>query len=95
MKKRAWLLVLILLLLTPLGLLSESAAWGEWDLGYYKELLGFIPEGMAHAQGVDGIMPDYTLSSTSEVTGYYLSAIVGIGLLVGIYFLLWKMVKRK
>ena len=95
MKRRAWILVGILLLLTPLGLISESSAWGEWEESYYQKLLGFIPEGISHAKGISGLMPDYTVASTGSVTGYYLSALVGVALLFGIYPILWKMVKRK
>jgi hypothetical protein len=43
---------------------------------------------------VEGLLPDYSLSSIGSVGGYYLSALVGIGLLLGIYFILHKWVKR-
>jgi len=95
MKKRLWILLAVLVALTPLGLISESSAWGEWDNSYYEKILGFIPKGIAHANGVEGVMPDYTVGSTGSVAGYYISAVVGIALLFAIYLILWKMVKRK
>jgi len=95
MKKRLWILLAVLVALTPLGLISESSAWGEWDNSYYEKILGFIPKGIAHANGVEGVMPDYTVRSTGSVAGYYISAVVGIALLFAIYLILWKMVKRK
>jgi hypothetical protein len=94
MNKRAWILLGILVALVPLGLISQSSAWGEWDNSYYQKLLGFIPKGIAHANGVEGLLPDYSLPSIGSVGGYYLSALVGIGLLLGIYFILHKWVKR-
>ena len=40
----------ILFVLLPLGLISEYSAWGEWDIQKYKELIGFIPEGIKNAK---------------------------------------------
>jgi len=95
MKRRVWILLGILVLLSPLGLISQNSAWGEWEQSYYEKLLGFIPKGIVQAKGVEGLMPDYTLASTGSVTGYYLSALVGIVLLLGLYVLLLKWVKHK
>ena len=95
MKKRVFIVIGFLFVLLPLGLLSSSPAWGEWENEYYKELLGFIPKGIVEANVLQTPMPDYTLEGLSSTTSYYLSALVGMGLLFGIYFLLLKVVKHE
>jgi len=95
MSKRIWVLLCILVLFSPLGLISENSAWGEWENSYYEKILGFIPEGIAHTKSVEGIIPDYSITAIGSVVGYYISAVVGIVLLFGIYLILWKMVKHK
>jgi ABC-type Fe3+ transport system permease subunit len=43
---RAWIALLLIAILTPLGIIAVGGAWGEWDRGGIKERVGFIPEGM-------------------------------------------------
>ncbi len=95
MKKRAWWLVLALLALTPLGLISENPAWGEWDNGYYEKLLGFIPKGIENAKSIKALMPYYSVNGLGDVGGYYLSAVVGVLLLIGVYFAMVKIYGKK
>ena len=94
MRRRAWILLGILVVLVPLGLLSPYSAWGEWEPEHYRQLLGYIPDGIANARGLKGAMPDYSVPFLGSVGGYYLSALVGIALLGGIYYLLSRWVKR-
>jgi len=95
MKKRLYIIVAILFVLVPLGLLSPYAAWGEWENEHYKELLGFIPKGIAEAHGVDAPIPDYALEGMGETSSYYLSALLGVLLLFGIYYILLKVLKNE
>ena len=95
MKKRLYTIVAILFVLVPLGLLSPYAAWGEWENDHYKELLGFIPKGIAEADGVNALIPDYALSGISDTSSYYLSALLGVLLLFGIYYILLKVLKNE
>ena len=95
MKKRLYTIVAILFVLVPLGLLSPYAAWGEWENDHYKELLGFIPKGIAEADGVNAPIPDYALSGISDAGSYYLSALLGVLLLFGIYYILLKVLKNE
>jgi hypothetical protein len=94
MKKRAIFLVAVLTLLVPLGLLTDNPAWGEWDLDYYKKVLGFIPKGM-EISIINPLIPDYELSNIGSIFSYYLSAVVGILIIFGIYFLIFKILKTK
>ena len=95
MKRKAFYILGILILLSPLGLISDADAWGEWGNEYYQKILGFIPEGIKNAKGINALIPDYSLSGTNDVVGYYISAIVGIVLLFGIYFILSKTLKNE
>lgn len=48
---RAWSILLMVALLTPLGIMALGGAWGEWDLGGIKERVGFVPNGMRESAG--------------------------------------------
>ena len=90
MKKRVLVVLGILTLFIPLGLLSESPAWGEWESEYYEKVLGFIPQGIREAKSLNALLPDYTLSGVGETLSYYISAFVGICLIFLIMFLISK-----
>lgn len=95
MTRRYWILLGVMTALVPLGLLSDAPAWGEWGREYYEKLLGYLPRGMAAAPEGGGLLPDYTVPGVGEVGGYYLSALAGILLLAGIYWILHRAVKRR
>ena len=86
----------IMILLVPLGLLTDAPAWGEWDNDYYKKVLGFVPEGMEKFNSsIKPLLPDYSLPGYSDVLGYYLSAIVGVGIIFLTYFIIGKIIAKK
>ena len=93
MKKMFYLLAIVLVL-APLGLISEYPAWAEWENEYYQEALGFIPQGIENAFHVKALLPDYTLSGLNDVVAYYLSGLIGIALIFGIFYLLGKKFAR-
>jgi hypothetical protein len=98
MKKKLYVLLGILVVLVPLGLLTDADAWGEWGADYYKKVLGFVPDGILKLQNklnFHHLLLDYSMSGANSVVGYYISAIVGVVLIIGIYYLLYLMVKRK
>jgi len=90
----------VLVILTPLGLIATGTAWGEWGADDIKAQLGYIPQGFAAmADKWNAIMPDYSLpvlggGQAGAVTGYILSAIVGILLISALIFFTSKMVIR-
>jgi ABC-type cobalt transport system substrate-binding protein len=86
MKKKLMVILGVLFVLLPLGLISEYSAWGEWDSEKYKEMIGFIPEGIKNAKTIS-IIPDY---GEGSVLMYYLSAIIGGVILYAIFYLLSK-----
>jgi len=85
-KKHLYIILGILFILLPLGLITDYSAWGEWEPETYQKLLGYIPEGIKNAHGFS-IIPDY---GEGSVIMYYVSAIIGAGLLYGLLYLLVK-----
>lgn len=83
----------VLILLAPLGLLATGTAWGEWSGGEIKKAIGYIPAGFAAmADKWKALLPDYSLpvlgnGAAGSITGYILSAIIGIALIVGLILL--------
>lgn len=85
----------VLVLLTPLGLLTDATAWGEWGTGEIKALTGYVPKGFARfADWWTAIMPDYTVAGLGDTGGYILSAVVGI-LLIAVLILALSLFMKK
>ena len=86
--RAAYGLVAALIVLTPLGLLAEGTAWGEWGTEEMAELtedgapLGYTPSGMEDGFSFESMFPDYVVSGLPEVAGYILSALIGTALIV-------------
>lgn len=87
--------LLVLILLSPLGLLAEGTAWGEWGAEEIAELaetgapLGYTPAGMLEGFSLGVWFPDYAISGMPDSFAYILSAIIGTSLLI-ITFKLWS-----
>ncbi len=87
--KGAWLVLALLMFLTPLGLLAPGTAWGEWNSDQLSEIgLGFVPDGLKKWEGFwSAAFPDYLIPGTDENTGYILSAAAGVLIIVSIFLL--------
>jgi cobalt/nickel transport system permease protein len=77
--------LIVVLFLTPFGLIAGGTAWGEWDPDALQKLIGYVPKGAAASQDlVKPLLPDYGLPHSSGpvwmVVGYLLSAVLGGGL---------------
>jgi cobalt/nickel transport system permease protein len=86
-----WILLPVLIILTPLGLLAPGTAWGEWGADELTQRgLAFVPQGFASLQGLWGApMKDYDLPALGNSNlGYILSAIVGVALIALVAWLL-------
>lgn len=94
MKNKYYFILVLFFLLLPLGILTENPAWGEWDLEYYKKVLGYIPQGLKEAKGIDALIPDYSIEGLNSMIGYYLSGIIGVFLIYLSFFILFKVIKR-
>lgn len=97
-QKVLYTIVGLLVVLCPLGLLTEATAWGEWGTDEIAEViegghaLGYIPQGME--QGFDWVSPfaDYALPGMPDVVGYMVSAVIGIALSIIIFRVIGKVV---
>ncbi len=103
--RRLWMALLLLALLSPLGLylpslLRAGSAWGEWGADEVRQMIGYVPAGMARAADIwKAPLARYALpgaagaSSVWLAVGYLVSALVGIGLCGGGVYLLaaWLM----
>ncbi len=78
----AWAALFLLALATPVGLLAQGDAWGEWGSDALGETLGFVPAGLARLEEarLPAWLPDYTVPGLSEPAGYVLTALLGITL---------------
>jgi cobalt/nickel transport system permease protein len=96
-----WLGVIVgvLVALVPLGLIASGTAWGEWSGEELRGRLGYVPSGFSHLEGLwKGVLPDYSFagaSGTTAVLAYVLSAIVGVGLLGLVAWLLVRARRRR
>ena len=102
-----WIALGILALLSPLGLIlpdhfKAGSAWGEWDADKFKEMIGYVPQGLQKLGDLwKAPMPDYAFKGWEEKGmthlsfAYILSAIAGMALIVGVTWLIGKMLVRK
>lgn len=89
-----FILLALLIALVPLGLIAQGTAWGEWDISEIASATGYAPAGMKNGFSFASLLPDYSFQGLPEVAGYYLSAVIGTGLLI-IIFRLSSMKFRK
>ena len=96
-----YILMAALIALTPLGLLATGTAWGEWGADEIASLvsggtqLGYTPSGMLNGFELSAIFPDYSIAGLPEWSGYILSAVVGVALLVIVFKILSSIMKDK
>ncbi|MBI1910463.1 MAG: cobalt transporter CbiM [Deltaproteobacteria bacterium] len=97
--KPLWAILIILIILTPIGLIATGTPWGEWGKEEILNLVGYMPEGMDRVgESWKGILPDYALPGIEGKAGssiiYVISALIGsIGVVAIIY--LWGKLWRK
>lgn len=89
--KAVYGLVIALIALTPLGLLAEGTAWGEWgadELATLQEggaALGYTPAGIVNGLQYESPIPDYGIAGMPDIAAYLLSAIIGASLMVALF----------
>ena len=91
--------LLILIVLTPLGLLAAGDTFGEWGPEELKEKIGFVPPGLEQLSSLwNAPMPDYAFpgggSMTLSAAAYILSAIIGVIVCSGLLYLLGKRIAK-
>ena len=99
--KPLYILIAVLIVLTPIGLLATGTAWGEWGVDEMATLvsggtqLGYTPAGMKGGFELSTLFPDYSMAGMPEWTGYILSAVVGVALLVIFFKIVSSLMKDK
>ncbi len=76
-----WIVLVVLIVLTPIGLLAPGTAWGEWSSEELIRLgLPGIPSGLAKLSTLwSAPAPDYDVPALGNTNiSYVLSAVVGI-----------------
>ena len=102
-----WILICVLIVLSPLGLLlpdhfKAGAAWGEWGPDEVKGLVGYVPGGLERLSSLwSAPIPDYAFRGWEErplsslSVGYVFSAAIGVLVCIGVVFILGKFLSRK
>ena len=94
-------LTALLIAASPLGLLAQGTAWGEWGADEISAIvtngktLGYTPQGLSKGWTLQALLPDYAVSGFNEIIGYILSAIIVTALLIIFFKLLSIPVKKK
>ncbi|WP_231855764.1 PDGLE domain-containing protein [Thermococcus peptonophilus] len=97
-------LVAVLIILSPVGILlvwNYDDAWGEWDVARVEHMVGQKLPGMEKLADAwnHAILPDYNVPGWEDKLhasmGYILSAVVGVALVLGFYYILVKFVAGK
>jgi len=89
LNRKLLLSVLILIVITPLGvilpeLFHAGSAWGEWDVGEISKLIGYVPQGVKTFIDIwHPILPNYNFpfNNNSDLAlksfAYMFSGIIG------------------
>lgn len=85
-----WLLIAVMMVLTPVGILAAGTAWGEWsvaELAHHASLRDGVPAGLQRlASFWTAPFPAYAPAFVKSAwLGYALSAMFGTGLLFLVY----------
>ncbi len=102
-KKKLWIGILLLTLLTPLGIIipekfKAGDAWGEWSFETIKKDLGFAPEKLKQNSEIwKAPVPDYNFGKEESafpvrIVSYIVSGIIGIAVIALLVFVLKKII---
>ncbi len=93
--------LIALIIFTPLGLLAQGTAYGEWSSEDLQAKIGFIPNGMAKFAGKwKALLPDYSVPGLERglfksALGYIVSAVVALLIILVITAVISLLQKRK
>lgn len=87
--------ILVVIALSPLGLIAEGPAWGEWSNEEIQAMVGFIPSSIENAKPlVEAIIPDYEIGGLNPLVSTWASAIIGAGMVFLLLLGIKKTAKR-
>ncbi len=87
--KKIRYVLLDLVVLSPLGLLAEGTAFGEWSADELAEMMPNVPAGIENGFSFEALFSDYTIPGTNIAVGYILSAITALL----VFYILGKMIR--
>lgn len=87
--KKIRYVLLALVVLSPLGLLAEGTAFGEWSADELAEMMNNVPAGIENGFSFEALFSDYTIPGTNIAVGYILSAITALL----VFYILGKMIR--
>ena len=87
--KKICYVLIALVVLSPLGLLAEGTAFGEWSADELAEMMNNVPAGIENGFSFEALFSDYTIPGTNIAVGYILSAITALL----IFYILGKMIR--
>ena len=92
---KLWLALGVLLVLTPLGIVAVGTAWGEWSRADFAP--NRVPRGLERLYSVwTAPLSRYAPSFIRNASlGYLVSAMVGVGLIVLLGWLVWFFTKDR
>ncbi len=104
---KCWIGLGVLVILSPLGLIlpdqfKAGSAWGEWSADEFQKMIGYVPQGLSRLGELwKAPMPDYAFKGWEEKgmthlsVAYIVSAVLGVALIVGITWLLGRLLAKK
>ncbi len=94
--KKLWLGLGLLALISPLGLLASNTAWGEWGKDELISILGYAPTGISRFSHIwHAPLAAYRVPNAGFRSGYIISAVVGIAIIVIITWGLGRLLSKK
>ena len=87
--KKIRYILIALVVLSPLGLLAEGTAFGEWSADELAEMMNNVPAGIENGFSFEALFSDYTIPGTNIAVGYILSAITALL----VFYILGKMIR--
>jgi cobalt/nickel transport protein len=104
--KKVWIALLVLVLLSPLGVLlpeffHTEGAWGEWSIEKVEKQTGHAPAGMQKDANLwKAPIRNYSIGSEKDSlpkrSGYYiLSGAIGLGTIALLTFAASKLISKK
>jgi len=90
------IILLMMIIAAPLGLLAIGTAYGEWSGDDLQQILGYTPAGIQQWQNFwSSLFLDYGMANLDPNIGYWISALVGVGLIFGTLLVIWKIKVKK
>ena len=87
--------ILVVIALTPLGLIAEGSAWGEWSVEEIQAMVGYVPQSIENTKPlIEAIIPDYEIGGMGALASTWISAAIGAALVFAVMAGIKKTGKR-